>query len=380
MVNFNFGLGGAQGDDNSAADPAATTTDPAATPVTDDTTVAEPAVVPAPPVVEPTPLVAEENVSEPDTPAAPATEPATEKTTPEPIVSEKPTDPFAALPTDEVSTTDSAPVAEAEKMPFDPFSTEPTAAPTEKEEIVAAEPALAEPDQNIFSNDNPFGGVAQTPSEPMIESTPEVAEKIDTETVIAPAAEPLFGNTPAAEESVIVEPEAVKQPEAVAEEPAPIAVEPDPVVETPVFEPTEEKTPEQKPIVETAMTAAVGGTMSSDDPLSTLTEIKSEISSFVKARKAAITELEKEIDELEKTHKKEVHGRREKISAERTALKDKQQAYKKMAEELMHLTDSFGNGNGGNKKHGDGQKHEKKSPKKTFHPPQSRVVRPAQKN
>ncbi len=303
MVKFNFGLGG--GDDSKKDDGQAPQTDDSTSQTTD------------PVVDESTPSgdIKIEETTEIQTDEKPNVNISETKETTGPVVDE-------STSSDDIKneeTTDNNNEDEVETK--DPVI-------TSTEETKTDAPAALDPFSKVdnSSSEEPFAVEEKTVEDPFATKDDEKS----TEDSEAPISNPFSNST---DQDNITTAETEKTEE-------------NPVAETPVTEESPIETPEKNifgaisektAVEETTPEDTFGGDLGNDttsgtanDPIQTLSKLKDEIKNFVEAKKARITELNKEIAD-----------RKNEIKAEEKSLADKQKEFATMLDDIQNLTGEF---------------------------------------
>lgn len=380
MVNFNFGLGGNNSqDDTTVQDDTGTQQK---TVSTDDTAVPQ-SDIPAPPTNKAKPLTElmtekEDTTANEQIPEVPKNEKITfdEGVIPEeipPKIEEEKTETFAneEIPTktkEEVSL-ENAPNAESipetpgekvkntkQETPVNPFAVS-AATETEPKTETKKEPPLVAPgnpftkttpsiseekveEKKTESNSNPFATPAVTETESKTEETkttetspaapinpfatpvtPEIKEENPTETS-QPTAVPILPTNVVSDKESKTEEKVVKQ-----------SMKPFPFSDKPKEDTKKEVTPEfTKETVAKATPFDTGDSVTAtNDPMKAVGQVKNDIVAFVEFHKKNIRKFQGDISELEK-----------KIQEEKKLLQDKGNSYTKMLKELQDLTQNFG--------------------------------------
>jgi hypothetical protein len=332
MVKFNFGLGGddqdsAQGDGTAVPTPAGQ--DDGATPVVTEPPAVEPVIVDN---ETPTEAPLKETSANPFADTAPVTEVPVE--TEAPVITDAPV------------VEDEAPATEDPAETPNPFSL------GNDDAVMVAEEDKAEEIEAPVVADIPL----PTPEPKQFESLERKVEQPTkdepTEPVITSVVLPTT-NEEAPEDTKIETPKDEVKPIVFGKEEDKTPVEP-PQSLAPSFSEKVEKESspeEEKPIVlEKEDTTPATSTQdesasksSKDNPLATLKLVKQEITDYVASHKENIKKYQNDIRDLEK-----------KIQAEKTELSKKRSEFSGLLKDMESLTQDFGSGNGnsGNKPHG----------------------------
>jgi hypothetical protein len=377
MVNFNFGLGGNNSQDDSViqdtsetqnggtSDGAVTTASndsgapstnvakPLTELMTEDKTTDTPSATPDSPIekteepkeeivfdeesteedspelveAEKEDMPKEETETKIENPASPEEEAKEEPiATPEPIIEEiaNNTTPKTEAPTVPSNSVEEEPQKEAPVNPFAAPNKESKTAETTTMNPLVEEKADTDSAPKVEAPVNPFA----TPTAPIVKEEEPKETPIEKE-VSAPPANPFAGAK--------MNPGALinEKPES-EEKPLEQSMKPFPFSNKPKKETKEEIPAESEKNTVTAAPSFSGNnneasTTAANDPMKAVGQVKNDIVTFVEFHKKNIQKFQRDITDLEK-----------KIQEEKKLLKDKGDAYSKVLKELQDLTQNFG--------------------------------------